>query len=398
MKIAYFCDNFYPQVNGVLYSSLLICDYMVKKGHDVLYIAIAPGRSSDFSKDDFPFNLVLRRGVNALFYPGYKVTWPFSLSIVFRMLKFEPDIIHFHTPLSLASQGILSSKLLKIPLIGTFHTFFAEEEALKVIGLERFKFLTKLGWKYSKLIYNRCDLITAPTNLTKRTMIENGIKPPIYTVPNGIDLEAYRNAKKIVLDKKQYGLDRIKKDDKTLVFVGRVSVEKSIDVLIKAMPELVKYDKKVKLVIIGDGPEREKLEEMTKKLNVAKNIIFTGEIPHQILMQSRILEEFSACVSASTFETQGYSVIECMMYGLPAVVANKRGLKEVIGKNGYKFIPGNVKDYADKVIKLLYNPGERAAKAQESLKLIKNYSMRSIGKLFEKVYTEAILIKNEKRR
>jgi len=397
MKIAYFCDNFYPQVNGVVTASLAIAKEMENRGHEVLFVVIKPPKSYPFDSKKFPFELVMRRGIKAYFYPDFYLTSPFSLSIIRKLKKLGVDIIHYHSPMAIASQGIFVAKILKKPLIGTFHTFFAEDEYLKVVHMDKFPFIKRIGWAFSNLFYNRCDIVTSPTQITKDIMLENHAKVPIEVLPNAIDLDIAKKAKKI--DQKlvkKYKLDKIDKKKKKLVFVGRVSEEKSIDLLIKGMPKILEKDKNVELVIIGDGPIRKKLEKIAEDLNVIDNVFFTGMIPNKVLLSSGLMRFFDVYVTASTSENHSISALEAMIFELPMVGADAKGLKTAIKKNGYRFIPNNIDDYAKKIIKILSDKKKLKTMSKESFKLVETYSFKNIGDKWEKLYNKMIKLKSKK--
>ena len=146
LHVAFFVDNFYPQFNGVLTSYMNTLNELARRGHEVLVVAPKIASRRRYDPKDFPYPLLYKHGVPAFFYPDFRLTWPFSLTSILRARRFAADVIHFHSPLTIAMQGITTARLLRVPLIGTFHTFFAETEYLKVVGLQDWRWLIKAGW------------------------------------------------------------------------------------------------------------------------------------------------------------------------------------------------------------------------------------------------------------
>ncbi|MCL6613672.1 MAG: glycosyltransferase, partial [Firmicutes bacterium] len=191
LKVAFFVDNFYPQFNGVLTSYMNTVRELTRRGHEVLVVAPKIASKKRYDPRSFPYPLLYRRGIPAFFYPDFRVSWPFSLTSLLHTRRFAADVIHFHSPLTIAMQGITTARLLGIPIVGTFHTFFAEREYLRVVGLEDWDWLVKAGWWYNNLFYNACDVVVSPSRWTAAELRAHGVRPRIVVIPNGIEFSHY---------------------------------------------------------------------------------------------------------------------------------------------------------------------------------------------------------------
>jgi len=153
-----------------------------------------------------------------------------------------------------------------------------------------------------------------------------GVQSKLRVIPTGIDIKRFYPDPEIYDSfRDKLGIGR---DVKVLLFVGRLAKEKNIDVLIKAMPEIVLKKPKTVLVIAGDGDEKSNLVNLSKKFKVLDNIIFTGEVKYSEIDKYYKMADFF--VSASTSETQGLTYIEALASGLPVIAKYDSNLKQVV--------------------------------------------------------------------
>ena len=192
MKIAIFTDSFIPQINGVVTSTINLAKGLADKGNKVFIIAPKYKNIKEFNYPSIQVKRV--PGIPALFYEEFKFTYFFSIKLLKYLKKEKIDIIHFQTPLTLGAQAIILSRRLKVPLVGTFHTFFMDPEYLKHIKINN-KLVQKLAWFYARMYYNKCNLITCPSEVAKEEIISNGLIKTIKVISNGIDTKFFDNSK-----------------------------------------------------------------------------------------------------------------------------------------------------------------------------------------------------------
>ena len=378
MRIALFTDVFLPQINGVVTSTLSLAKGLADRNHKVYIIAPKFKGNREFQYK----NVIVKRvySIPALFYPGFKFASPFSPEILNFIKKEKIELIHFQTPMSLGIQAILISRLLKIPLVGTFHTNISNPQYLRHMRINS-KLIAPISKKYIKWYYGNCNLVTCPSESIRKELKKENINSHIKVFSNGIDLSLFKPLK-------------TKKKQKNLIFVGRIAHEKNLFYLLECFKIVLKKLPETKLIIIGDGPQMNELKNKINEDNLSKNIILTGEIEHTKLIKSNFYKESYTFVTASLSETQGITLMEAQANGLPSVGIDAAGSRDLI-KNNYNgfLVKENKKSFADAIIKILSDERLFIRMKKNTLKEIKNHELSAVISEWEKTYLE--LIKNE---
>lgn len=383
LRIAIFTDSFTPLIDGVVTATINLARGLADRGHKVYIIAPKYEKIKEFS---YP-NVAVKRiaGIPALFYQGFKITPIFSIAILNYLKKEKIDIIHFQTPLTLGFQAILIAKFLDKPLVGTFHTFITDAQYIKHAGMQN-KLAQRFSWYYVRNYYNKCNMITCPSESAKEELVKNGFIKPIKVISNGIDLSVFDNSgwKKM---KKKYN-----PDGKILLFIGRIAYEKNLDYLLECFLRVLKKEPSVRLVIVGEGPQMRELKAKIKELGLSGNVVLTGRIEHDALVRSGMFKASDIFITASTTESQGISTLEAQTNGLVCVGVDARGIKDLIksGYNGYLVRKGDKKEFADKVLKLLKDERLYKRMKRNTLKEIKKHKIEKVIGAWEKVYRRLI--------
>jgi 1,2-diacylglycerol 3-alpha-glucosyltransferase len=386
LNIAFFLDNFYPQVNGVVTSSLNTAFELSKRGHSIFGIVPCHNNFKNYSKEYFPFQTYFCRGFFAYFYPDFLFTYPFSSNVISSMKKFKPDIIHFHAPFTIGYQAIRASKKLNVPVVGTFHTFFAEPEYLSIIGLENSKFLNSFGWWYSNNFFNRCNAVISPGKETAQILSKKELKNDLYIISNGVNVAKYTKMK---FNPEKFPV-KINDTSDWIIYIGRISKEKCIDVLLNAFKIVSDKNKNVKLLIVGDGPYTENFIKLINKYKLTDKIILSGMVPNNDLLESGIIKKMKCFVTASTSENQPMTILESIMFGLPIVGVRAKGIPELIEGNGFIVNPGDYRDMADKIILILKDKKLHLKFSRRSIELSKKYDIKNTTDKMEELYYSLI--------
>lgn len=391
MRIAIFTDTFYPTIDGVVTATLNLIKGLADRGHKVYVIA---PKVRNLEKEFRYPNVIIKRMISskAFYYEGYRASGIFSPILLLYLKSKKIELIHIQTPFSLGLQGIIKAKILKVPLVGTFHTMVADLQYLKHFKMN-YSLFEKAIWRCIRsLYYNRCDLITCPSETTKNELLQHRFKRPIKVISNGIDYSIFDNSrwKKV---KEEYN-----KDGKLLLFVGRIAHGKNIPYLLECFKLVLKKLPKTKLLIVGDGPQRKEIKDKIKELRISKNVIMAGSIEHKQLVKSSVFGACDLFVTASTTETQGIALLEGQVNGLVCVGVDKRGISNLIrdGYNGYLIKEGNKQEFADKVVKLLQDKKLYNRMKLNTLKEIKKHELNNVIGQWEKEYFN--LIKNSKKQ
>ncbi|HPO49668.1 MAG TPA: glycosyltransferase, partial [Spirochaetota bacterium] len=340
---------------------------------------------SDYPEDYFTHPLVLQKGFEAAFYPDFIFTYPFSGRVYQNIKNFKPDLIHFHAPFTVGYQAIRIAKKLKIPVIGTFHTFFAEPEYLKVINMENSKFLRRVGWTYSNMFFDRCDEVVSPGIVTADFLVKENLKTPVTIVSNGVEVDKYANFNftgKFPLD--------IDEKNRYLIYVGRISEEKCLRVLFESVDIIKNKHNNIRLIVVGGGPFLKKYKDMVNKMSLNDYVHFTGMIPNKDFLESGILKKMEMFVTPSTSENQPMTIIEAIMFGLPIVGADAKGNPELIEDNGFKCKPNDGADMADKIIRILEDDALKLKFSQKSLQLRDKYNIVNTSNKMEALYYKTL--------
>lgn len=381
MKILITTDVFIPTVNGVVTSIVNLRTQLLERGHDVRILTLS---DNNFSRKEGNVYYIKSFGVKV--YPNARATINFHNKYIEEIIDWKPDIIHSQSEFTSFIFAKRISKKLNIPIIHTYHTmyeyythYFTPSKHLgrKVVSILSKKFLDNVA------------TVIAPTEKVKVALKAYGIKNNIVTVPTGIKLDKFKEKSKnsdIDKVKVQLGID---KENKVLVAIGRLGKEKNIDELLINMKNLLVENKKLVLLIIGDGPFRNKLEKKARLMGICKNVIFTGMInPKEIHKYYKIGDIF---VSASKSETQGLTYLEALASGLPAVCRADSCLKKVIidGYDGYVYKDSN--DFLEKVGTILNDKNMYISMSNNARKLAEKYSEENFGIQIENVYFNQLL-------
>lgn len=387
MRIAIFTDTFLPQVNGVVRSIVTTANVLARHGHSIAIFTVSAEKISKKIKAKDLDERIQVYPFSSFALPTYKelqVRIPTFVPSLFEVYRFNPDLIHSHTTFGIGWEAVMSANFLNIPLIGTHHGFLAE--FLKHVKLD-YRIMKPLARRYLSFYYNRCDAVISPSEALVKELMQYKLRRPVHVLSNPVDLKYFSVNKTKESLRKRFHFSK-----PTIIHFGRLSYEKSTDLVLKAFAQVLSGGIDGRLIIIGDGPERGKLEALRRKLNIEKSVEFTG-----ILRDSDLTERIAAgdfFVSASTIETQGLVFLEAMALGLPVIGVNAGGVPEYVenGKTGFIVEPGNVKAITEAMKKFIDNPELRASFGQNAKESVKKYDADAIVDKIEGIY-KALLAK-----
>lgn len=299
--------------------------------------------------------------------------------------NFKPDLIHFHAPMSLGYQAIRIARKLNVPVVGTFHTFFAEPEYFKVIGCEKVKLFQIWGWAYSNAFFDRVDEVVSPGIQTASILKDKNTHGHITIVSNGVEVKKYQN---FTFTGQTFFDEDPAKD--YIIYTGRVSEEKCLEVLLDAMALTVKQRPNTVLVIVGGGPSISKLRRRADNLGIRQNVIFTGMIPNKNLLESGLLKRMKLFVTPSTSENQPMTIIEAIAFGLPIVGVNAKGVPELIEDNGIIVEPNQPALLSDAILRILNDPALHRQYSERSIALSAKYDIENTTSKMLELYRKVI--------
>jgi 1,2-diacylglycerol 3-alpha-glucosyltransferase len=377
LNVGFFTDTFTPQINGVVTSIQNFQKELERQGHKVYIFAPAPELPDD-KIDVFRFS-----SVKFIFQPEMRFAVPYSWQIDKRINSLNLDLVHAHTPFSLGFFAKYVSKDRQIPFVQTFHTLYPEYLHY-ILGLVGKTLIVQYGAKgMIKFLYNRSNFIIAPSLKIKEYLEKCGVKKPIEIISTGIDLKKFKNIDKKIF-KQQY---KINPQDKILLSIGRLGQEKNLDFLLYALSKI--KNNKIKLLIIGDGPEKANLIKLAKKLNVNKKIIFLGYINREKIPFA--LAASNVFVFTSKTETQGLVLLEAAASSKPIVAIRDAAIEKFV-KNGVNGFISDLKPeiFAQKIEKILDDKNIYKKFFVNSKKIAQNFSIEKQSKKLIKVYNKLL--------
>lgn len=387
MKIALFTDTYLPQINGVATSCYTLCKTLEDHGHSVLVITTNP-----FSKDvTYDRGIIRIPGLEMKSIYGYIVSGVYNAKAFKYVKDFGPDVIHFQTEFGIGIFANKCAKKLHVPTVYTCHTMW-EEYAYYITKGAFDRAARGVVRSAIRNNANNSDAFISPSDKTKDYIRRIGFDSYVNVIPTGIDFKKFYPENVSPDDVKQikdkFG---IKEDTFVVLSLGRVAKEKSIDFVMEGYKVFLnKYkDIKSQLVIVGDGPAKQELQELSKTMKIDGSTIFTGSVSSEEVQKYYAIG--SAFASASLSETQGLTYMEAMAAHKYVLARYDHNLLDVIseGKTGYFF--ETPEQFADK-LKIVYDKWKNNDRTMldDAIKSIDNYSLETFYERVIEVYNRVV--------
>lgn len=343
MRIGMMADVYKPYISGVTNHIELVKKHLETAGHDVYLFTFGDKNYLDYEKN------VIRTSGISIDIPSLETG--ISLNIRYdryaRDLLTSMDIVHVHHPFISMILALRYCKPLGIPIVFTSHTRYDLYYQAYLPMLPE-NLGHNLLQAYFPAFCKSCDLVIAPSKGMREVLRTLGVDADIEIVPNGIDLEFIRSRLQI-FRKEDFGID----DDETvLVYVGRLGPEKNGGFLLKSFAKALESYENGRLLIIGDGLDRKRLERQTKKLGIDSKVNFMGSVPYEDV--PGYLGVADAFVTASVTEVHPLTLIEGMAAGLPVLGIKSPGIEDIIedGETGY-LVREDFSEFSIKLLQLL---------------------------------------------
>lgn len=377
MKVLITTDLYTTGTNGVVTSVRNLMEELGKKGHEVRVLTVSERLKSH--KDG---NVYYIKSIPlGIVYPDVRMPISYRHRYLRELIAWKPDVIHSQCEyFSYQFAGYISRKT-GAPIVHTYHTLY-EQYVTYVFPSQR------LGASFvgvlSRLRLRKAEAIVAPTQKVENVLKNYGIRNPIHVIPSGIALEQHKNR---ITEEERKGRRQalgIPEDHTVLLNLGRLGTEKNLTELIGLFSAALTQNKKLTLLIVGDGPARCELEEMAAKLGVSDHVVFTGMVdPAEVHKYYQLGDIF---VSASTSETQGLTYIEAAANGLPLLCRRDPCLDEVLveGCNGYEYEAEA--EFCELLDTILDNPDWCRAAGAQSAHIADAFDKSSFAEKIEDVY------------
>ncbi|MGB7816994.1 MAG: glycosyltransferase [Methylotenera sp.] len=350
MNILLISDVYFPRVNGVSTSVRTFTEQLQELGHYVHLIAPDYGVETE---DEAWITRVPARKI--FFDPEDKLK---KYSEVLRLLPVlqgkQFDLVHIHTPFVAHYAGLKLAKLLEIPVVETYHTFFEDYLHHYLPWIPKFA-ARGLARRISKKQCNQVDAIVAPSKPMLDVLRNYGVDVQAEVIATGLQASSFGEANG-ELFREKYGIPLQRP---MLLYVGRVAHEKNIGFLLEVVKYLSAEIPEILLVITGEGPAEANLRASVKSLGIEKNVQFIGYLDRNTELNA-CYQAADVFVFASKSETQGLVLLEAMAQGTPVVAIAELGTASIlIEGEGAMIAADNESEFAQRVHHLLTNHAQR---------------------------------------
>ena len=347
MKIALFCDNFYPTVGGTEtvvqeLGSALLCEHEV-------FVATIKGKTT--KPDEQVFNFPVIRAFSLKVDKNNYLALPqFDRKFKKKIKQMDFDIIHCHSSANMASFGLKLAKKKNVPFVITVHT------RMKTTFKHHFKFNFLVNFLTKRLVkkLNQADAVFAVGETIANELKEYGYKGKVQIVRNGVSVKQTFDKNMLAQQlKQQYNLQQ---NVPVLLYVGRVIKYKNVGFILQVLANLKQRGQNFKTFIVGNGPDLNHFVKMAKKLNLEQEVFFTQGISDWQEL-SKYYAGADLLLFPSSFDTDGLVKYEAGAYQTPTCVLENTGAAERLVHNQTAFIFKNdVNTFADQLSDLLQNP------------------------------------------
>lgn len=390
MRVGIFTESYPPLVNGVSTSILMLEHALTKLGHEVFIITV-----SDNKKDYVLENnghILRLPSVNLANCYDYKMTSVYPIKAVNMIKKMNLDVIHSNVEFTVGIFARVVSEQLSIPLVHTYHTNWEDYTHYITKNKKILDDICKKLLKYLMVFFEDktvTELIVPSNKIYNLFKDKYKFTKNIHIIQTGIETSKFYkenfNQKDINSLKKKLG---IKKKDFVVMTVSRLAKEKSVDRIINNHKELVKKYSNMKLLIVGDGPDIDKLKDEAKSLGVSDSVIFTGKVPlSDIPIYYQLGNVF---VTASKSETQGLTVVEAISSSLPIVAVKDDSFVNSVIEDFNGFVFTDDEKYINSISKLYEDKDLYNRLSNQSRLLSEDFSSEYFALKVLKVYETAI--------
>ena len=392
MNILLFTNSFLPQIGGREIVVHYLAREYARMGHNVR--VVKPGGFWKQRRKKYPYKVH-----NWPIFKAKYEEYVYFCIILAETFLWPTDIIHVHNTYPCGYVAAHLKKISKIPLIITPHGADINiiPEMNFGLRLDPYK-----NYKIRQAI-SKADALTAISKGVANSIIDAGCNiDKLYMIPNGIDLERFA----VKIDKYElYKWLGIEEPAKVILTVGNYRPLKGQEIIVKAMPNILKKEPMAKLVIVGKGTEA--LKSLIKNLGLKDYVLLTGQLPIKIGLTNNskdwlaaLYEHCSIYVSASVnkqAEGLSLSLLDALAAAKPIVATNITGNCDVVenNKNGILVEPGNSVKLARGIIQVISNSERCKEFGNESYNKAKNISWNVIALKYLNLYNS--LLQKRKR-
>jgi 1,2-diacylglycerol 3-alpha-glucosyltransferase len=377
MKIGMMADAYKPYISGVTNYIAINKKALEKLGHEVYVFTFG---YEDY-KDDEP--RVVRSSGMPVLDTGFYISLRYNTQAI-RQVR-SMDVVHVHHPFISGTLALRYCRPRSIPIVFTNHTrydLYAHVYAPMVPDI-----ISETAIQaYLPSFCRSVDLVVSPSQGMKEVLGRFGVDAPVEVVPNGVDIKPFQQPSQ-PLTRQDLGYTP---EDVILVFIGRLGLEKNVNFLMRAFAGTTQAYENTRLMLIGDGPEREHLRDLARQLGIEKRVRFIGKLPYQDI--PRYLDCTDAFVTASVTEVHPLTVIEAMASGLPVLGIQSPGVGDTVedGVTGLLAQGEDLPGFTAKMVRMVVDHEKRHQMGVRAGKEAENYAIERTSEMMLECYQRVI--------
>ena len=371
MRILVVAESFLPHMNGVTNSVLRVVDHFAASGDDLGIIAPKWPGADKHLRTSCGRRVRVRRIASAPM-PGYtevRIATTSAATLRRRIDEFAPDVIHLASPMILGGRAVVAAQKAGVPTVAVYQTDIPGYTAR--YGMP---FLENASWQLLRDVHNRATLNLAPSTATRDQMLEHGIER-VHLWRRGVDTSLFSPSLRSAKLRARYA----EPEEKLVVYVGRLAPEKQVADLrvLHDMPG-------VRLLVVGDGPERDALRRDMPRARFAGFRSGTDLAAH--------LASADLFVHPGELETFGQTIQEAMASGLPVIAPRRGGPVDLVtpSRTGWLYTPGMLDELRDRAADLLFDDAKREAFGTAALESVRQRTWPVLSEQLRGYYRRAI--------
>jgi L-malate glycosyltransferase len=373
MKIAIVC---YPTFGGSGVVATELGLELANRGHEIHFITYRQPVRLALLNSNVHYHEVNVPEYPLFHYQPYELALSSKLVDMVKLYKIE--ILHVHYAIPHAYAGYMAKQMLKdqgihIPMVTTLHG-----TDITLVGNHP-NYKTAVTFSI-----NKSDIVTSVSqSLKDDTLKLFNVKKEIHVIPNFIELDKTRNEQSITCERSVMA----KPEERIVTHISNFRKVKRIPDVIQIF-NLIQKQIPAKLMMVGDGPEKEKAERLCFELGIQEKVIFFGN-SNEI---DKILSYSDLFLLPSETESFGLAALEAMAWSVPVISSKSGGLPEVNfdGESGYLSNVGNVIEMADNALKILKSDAVLSQFKNRALATAKQFDIKNILPMYEALYQQAI--------
>lgn len=379
LRVLIGCDTFSPDVNGAARFAERLAAGMVRLGHDVHVVAPSQSRRKigTFTETIEGEPMTLHRWASWRWYPHdwlrFVIPWTARPRARALLDAVQPDVVHVQSHVIIGRGLAIEAAARGIRVIATNHLMPENVLDFTLLPEKLEGWFIRKAWAAAERVLVLAERVTTPTRRAAEFLEQNTVLRDVLPVSCGIDAA-------------NYTADLGPREVPRVIFVGRLTAEKQIDVILRAMTRL---DPAIgaHLDLVGGGDQKKNLEALARELGIADRVSFHGRVSDERLRE--LYSRATVFTIASIAELQSIATMEAMASGLPILAADAMALPHLVhvGENGFLFEPGNDAQLAEQLTTVLTAPEEqRVAWQRASLDAVRVHDIARTLRTFEALY------------